>query len=1232
MKKIWIFIFITLTGIHSFGQENGPAAEEGDVTPKRTPVLSEVNDVLVAWEAEDAVSTNFNSQATLDYSASALRTLQLSRYNPLYGGAAFYADYTVYVPQDGTYELWYSGTPAGPEDEISPSYTSPFWLKVDQDDARPVYRENMAVVEQYSPGFYWNTVRDTLTLDKGLHNIRIEVRDKRRMDGKFYFMLDSFFLLKEGLKEVPEELQPAIFPQDLTDRSIDNPFRSISSYENAVKVNPENKTNYIILATTYILMGDYTEALRNLNLARNIDPEDDYVLNLMAKSRIWKGDIQKGLRLYRQLLSRSPEQEAVWAEAGKMAAWTGQYDTSVGFYSDALAFYPESLNLNVNLGLTYLWDSQGDKGQPYLNKAQTLASESPEKVLRLAQIYEVNGYIEKAEEALREGIGFFPDYVELYLSLSDVLSRMGEREKASQVFEDLRTIFESDPILERKIENREIVQGIKQAAINDYRERLAQEPDNLVLREQLVQTLFWNGLKKEAINEYLAILANHAYLAIKEMEENNPELLEVKDELRALETEWDSLVSQADEKAAALRSWNKKLSDYQRQGEKRLAIVAKAQEKGEAAPPLEGADPVEEYRQNQELYEAYLENQLEEAAHIAGLEAQRKQLESQLVTLKEQAAQEWSQFALINQSKGWVWNKEAWLDELQQASRKGELLASYVRARIYQGFEQWSEAEFYLTLPESSQWDPALLYALELQNYHSQEGRPASPVLPAPYDHLEGLSQRASALEASVPLEEGPDLYSFLLGQWTDLDKKAREEQRVLDTLEAELSQIYQEKLNRTFYFLEEKTLLIRLELGNYYTNTEQLAKASRQYEMVLAMDPWNLNSIYRLGVVRQLYGDWHRAMSLYKRVHAVDSSYENTLQFHNLLGSQNPDRLGIQYNSYTDSSNFMSEMNFYYDSAINSVVGYRLDVDHKTSKYYKIFQGSYPLHYSWDRVSLTLPITPLQSAFSFIPRGGVQIYNNRYYDLTESYTQKGDKNLIPEVQFVPGDNWVTNALDYPGFAPFASLKIQYQRDMDLWMEYTLQRQQETLVSYKDNILDHSIALNGAKPFGISYLRAYGMGNYLMNLDKNRSNIKYLLLAEGSYGVHVADNPWTNLNFNANISWEDTQDPEERQYFAPDQVLVTKGGLSYGSWKGLSSGATWGSTGYVNGGLRFEGEDQELSYLLEGQIRIERQKNQGGLFFSLGASQTFAQDPAEQFWSVTLSAGMTAALRDLLSP
>ena len=122
IKFLVILLCFTAIG-HVFAQGETTAGSETAGTGEKPqagkidPVFPEENKNIIFVEGERAVATNFFKEPIKNFGCSGKRSLQLNRSTGLQGGAAFYADYLFYVEEPGTFELWYGGTPPGPQEE-----------------------------------------------------------------------------------------------------------------------------------------------------------------------------------------------------------------------------------------------------------------------------------------------------------------------------------------------------------------------------------------------------------------------------------------------------------------------------------------------------------------------------------------------------------------------------------------------------------------------------------------------------------------------------------------------------------------------------------------------------------------------------------------------------------------------------------------------------------------------------------------------------------------------------------------------------------------------------------------------------------------------------------------------------------------------------------------------------------------------------------------------------------
>ncbi|MBN1685160.1 MAG: tetratricopeptide repeat protein, partial [Spirochaetales bacterium] len=707
-----IFLSANLAAQETGDQETGEEALPAPSGSLIDPVFPESNTAIVQFEAEEAVSTNFAKSPTLDYSASGSRTLQLNRYTELFGNAAFYAEYVFFVEERGTYDLYYGGTPPGPADEVFPSYASPFSYTLDQGQAVEVYREDVNVIERYSPNYYWVKFGNA-ELRPGVHRIRIEVREKRKYDGKFFFYLDTLLFIDAARFDRAAGV-PAVFPRNPDNRSIDTPMKTFNDYRYLVTVEPENVDNYIEFSLVYALTGDYLNALRNANRAMLFDPENTEARLLAAKYRLWKGEADEALKTYDTLLEMQPDLREAWAEAGKVAAWIGRYEDSIDYYTRALGYFPDDLNLAVNKAITLLWASREPEAEEIFGDVEAAAAADADQALELGEILVANGYPDRAISFYLRSIDEHPEYVELYLRLVQAYAEAGQAEKSSTVYDEISKRFVSSGRLDALLESFAVKESMKEQVIEGFTDALAGNPDNLALREQLVQAYFWNGLRKKAIEEYHNIIVNQAYITLSGFDRRSAELFELMDTLSVFKRRYGELPPEIKAHRSELEAAFGAYTAAQNQFEKFDQKVKKAKDAGNPPPEPEGEHPQVVLNDAQSVL---ADSAALASEYLRWIRAFTQDSEALLDKRNAIAAEEQESrdsFVRLIAGSGWRWNREQTIGELKQVSASGFVLADYVLGRIYSVGEQYASARSLLE-PVAATGDAPAGYAV-IQN------------------------------------------------------------------------------------------------------------------------------------------------------------------------------------------------------------------------------------------------------------------------------------------------------------------------------------------------------------------------------------------------------------------------------------------------------------------------------------------------------------------------------------
>ncbi len=1220
-------IFLTLIACITLGaQESGAQAEQPKETegrkaePKKPgreglePLFEQENPNIVFIEGEDAVSTNFNKQPILNYSCSGSRTLQLNRSLEVQWGSAFYADFVFFVEEGGTYELWYGGSPPGPSDELLPSYASPFQYSFDGQELKAVYREDVNVVQVYAPSYYWSRI-DDVQLGAGQHTVSFQVSEKRRYDGRFYFYLDCFFLVKktEGKRVVGEPV-PRVFPNNMESRIIDYPFRALEDYEIGIRDDPKNTTSYLELSLIYALLGDHLNAIKYVKRASLLEPDNTVLLMLRAKNHIYRGDVTIGLKLYWELLEKDPNKLDVWMEAGKIAAWTGRYDESVKFFSRGLETFPDSIDLLANLGLTYLWASKEDKADEIFARAKKTAGQDYRALQDLAHAFKVNGYPDRANEVYRQLIKLFPQNLQSYVQLEEIYYRNDQQEKADEVSKQIERAFRPSEKLTRFLEVFHTKQRLKEQVIDEYKKQLEDDPDNLELRQILAQTYFWNGLRSRAIEEYLNILATYAFRSLTEMDGEASELFNLLNRGYAYLSYFNGFPQFVNERKKELSSELGRYRSPDKRDERKMMSL------------------VDKTRFALERYSGF------ETAYSGEI--------GELETMKAWEMEEEEAFRKIVEATQWEWNRDLIVSELKDTAERGLSLANYVLSKIYLVERNLQVSESLLEdLTQSEPVLPQYQYAFIQNLIWNQK----------PTDAVSRLAEVKGEVETDFPdvisLEEllgkmqadfedrgivPGDLVVEAATLQGELDRLSRESTKQVSRIRKDLETLHnllERRFVRKAYFLQENTYLIRRELGEYYIEEGNLDAAIQQLQLVLAIDPWDVEAVYGLGRVFERNGDWSAAMASYKKVFYADPSYENAAQLYNNLARQYADTLNISATSMFDTSYITLHGEASFVHRLSGTLGWSLSYENDTVRIYNpTFGGEVPSTYQIHTLAFGVPVELHYLNLRLHPQLGVSVWNVLFEDDEAQGVSEGSP---------PGDFFGYMRV-FPTFAVDATFGLG---DFVLLSGgYSFGINKDTVADGRHNLVNHIGELGVTVNFGFvdawplrdSSSRTYGKAQYISD-----GNLIYEVLQEFQIGLLKSQTPEALVALLITGVFQDSLQEEDQNYWAPQEILSVDGGLLGSVYFPVGEEKTLGLSLRVSGGIYmerlFEGAENRFRLSSAGNFEL----NYGDATYYLGVDFSSNTRSTEQagtggsffdYWSLFVTLGYASRLPRLLAP
>jgi tetratricopeptide (TPR) repeat protein len=1225
------------------------------------PVFPAENKDLVFVEAEDAVSTNFAREPTLSFDASGLRSLQLNRFTGGDGIGSFYADYAFTVPDGGTWELWYGGTPPGPADANAASYFSPFQYTLDGAAPVVVTQEKDGVTGSYSPGYWWNRVSD-LPLVGGRHTLRFEVTQKRRADGRFFFYLDCFFLVKkEGGARVAASPIPSVFPPDLDAAAAPPSFPSLDDALIHVRDAGTSVQPLADIALLYSLLGDYLNALKYLNRAVLLDPANQQVALLAAKNRIWKGDTADGLRGYRDLLQRAPRQRSLWLEAGKVAAWAGRFDESIAFFRGGIALFAGDTDLLVNLGLTLVWAGRGQEAEVVFRQAEDAAAGDVVKLKDIARAYRVNGAADRALKAYAAAIKADPRDLASYLLVAETLDGLGRTTDAADALARVTATFAPSDRLSSALAAFTERDGLKTQVMAQYRAALDTTPDNLVLRQLLAQTYFWNGLKASALVQYRTIIDTHAWLAVRAMENGAGPLLSATDTAAVLRDWLTRAPSLAQKARAALSAQQQKLTQASAARDTAARNLDKAKAAETAAQGGKTADAAAAARQAAEDALVAAETAVQSAGDALALAAAQASalaaraadvgtrvsgVESSLADLRTADAAAEEELARAVRGTSWRFDRTAVMAELTRDAPDSPL-ARLLAARMSLMDGQAAAVETMLApIAAAGATDTTLLLARG--RLAAGKVADAAPLL----QQLAGgtavdmpswvpaLAQVQAAF-AAEPVAEGDgtaDAVAAAAQAVRDLasfESTATALQDRLAKASTQLRVLYRHALARAFHSFDEEVVGLRNDLGDYYLagDTPLLDDAIQQFRKVLAVAPGDLAATFRLGKVYQWKGDWKSALDAYALVYAADPGYENVSALYNEVERAHADTVSSVASYLAEPQRSLWHAEASWSLPLTSAAGLSLLYQSDAVRINRPVAGdtittSYQLH----DLSVGLPLSFGDGAVTVTPGlGGIVAPSG----LTQIYDASG--------VLVGGTNLFGVYAAEPYAKVYASLSVLttlYLSGTGRWG-----RQPETWDPARSAVYDASaeaslttlLSFIDAWPLHDTSLRTYARLDYLHHADLAYENAILTGLQEVSINVLKGGDPYGLLTVTGTVTFQHSDRTGSVDYYAPPDVLSAGASFTGSTWIGVGGGDVLGLSARLYAGPYVEDalSAAPLSRIKgEAQVDVSLAHGSGTWTASAVANATYNAALVQpwDYWSLSMRLGYSAKLPRLLAP
>jgi tetratricopeptide (TPR) repeat protein len=569
----------------------------------------------------------------------------------------------------------------------------------------------------------------------------------------------------------------------------------------------------------------------------------------------------------------------------------------------------------------------------------------------------------------------------------------------------------------------------------------------------------------------------------------------------------------------------------------------------------------------------------------------------------------------------WEWDRRSFVEELESID---SVLADYVLGKIYLAESQLDSAERRIfsraeaeNLPR--QYQTALFRTLLWQTEVPEAFKvletgqfDAFSLLPY-WEQLKELRDSTEVPEGNPAAVDDVDSeVGAALNTLEAVEKLAQDKTRDLQENLQTLLRLYENRLVRSMYRLGENTYLIRNELGDFYLREQDFPEAIRQYKQVLAIDPWDVETIYDLGTIYEWSGDWKQAMNNYQRVYWSDPLYENVTARYNQLARQHADSFDLTVYTFIESSRLTVRSQVDYKTWLNTMVGLNFGY---AADAVEIDPNTYLIH----DLNLGVPLHFYRLKLTLTPAIGAHLTG----DDLGAFSDLGDVEAAPHASLDFG--WALGQYLYLN----GGLSWGWKVETDL---------PDTSEFYSEAVeLNISTALSFIKayPFRYSSLRTYGKVEHVsqdlgFNFTGSDSNWIYSVAQELILGILRVPEPYWELNLLGNFIFETTDQPGQVDYYSPDRVIVAKGGLSSSVWIPVGEASSFNFSLRAVAGMFWEaGSEDETQFEVEGVVGLSK----GDAYYYL---QTIYGSPSKfdlgDYRSLYIGLGFSSQLPTLLAP
>lgn len=266
-------------------------------------------------------------------------------------------------------------------------------------------------------------------------------------------------------------------------------YAAVELYRTAANKNPSYGKPLIGLAESYFALGEYAEALANVQKAKQFDRGSVYITALEGRIQIGLGAFDSARKLFEQVLIREPNNLDARFGLAELDIAAGKTKNAIDRFHEALRVSPD--NRRALLSLIVLYDDMNEtaKSEEYVKQALRYYTGNPLVHFFAGRHYLKKGRLSDSEREARTALSVKPDYIDATILLATVYLRKSEYEKVPPLLEEALKRRRNEHLLWYMMGKSQEKLGNLEQSVYGYETALGLRPDDEITRIALENLL-----------------------------------------------------------------------------------------------------------------------------------------------------------------------------------------------------------------------------------------------------------------------------------------------------------------------------------------------------------------------------------------------------------------------------------------------------------------------------------------------------------------------------------------------------------------------------------------------------------------------------------------------------------------------------------------------------------------------------------------------------------------------